>query len=134
MGLSGKDKNALIQQLLQDPALADLVSGVKEGKINPKDIHRMLANILNDHPTIQALDPNDQRAVIGMTGGQVKRLAPKAPRVVNPGEKVLALNRKDLLEWRSETVKKIATPVAFLYEQVRHSLDPRGGRPFIRKW
>lgn len=129
MGRSGKDKNTLVQQLLQDPALSDLVNGVKGGKINPKDIHRILASILNDHPTIQALEPNDQRAMIGMTGGQVKRLAPKAPRVVNPGEKVLALNRNDLLEWRSETVKKIATPVAFLYEQVRHSLELEHGHP-----
>ena len=77
MGRSGKDKNELIQKLLQDSALEGLVNGVKDGTINPKEIHRMLASILNDHPTIQALDPNDQRAVIGMTGGQIKRLAPE---------------------------------------------------------
>ena len=129
MGLSSKEKNTLIQQFLQDTALADLVNGVKGGTVNPKEINRMLASILNDHPTIQALESNDQRAVIGMTGGQIKRLAPKAPRIVNPGEKVLSLKHKELLDWRSKTIKTIATPVAFLYEQVRHSLELEIGHP-----
>ncbi|MEC7983705.1 MAG: NACHT domain-containing protein [Myxococcota bacterium] len=129
MGLSGKDKNTLVQQMLQDPLLAELIDGVKKGNVNPKEIHRTLAGILNEHPTIQALDSNDQRAVIGMTGGQVKRLMPKKPRTINPGERVLALKGQALLDWRAEIVKQTATPVAFLYEQARHSLELEHGHP-----
>ena len=123
MGLSGQDRNQLVDALLSDELTAALREEAAAGTLDPGSIHRRLSALLNESPAIQALDPNDQRAVLGMTNGQIKKLIPKAPKQVGPGEQVLALDGEALLTWRRELTKRMATPVAFVYEQARHGLE-----------
>ncbi len=129
MGLSQQEKNALIAELLADDLTAALRAEAQAGTLDPGSIHRRLSALLNEAPAIQALESNDQRAVLGMTTGQIKRMIPPPPKTIGPGERVLSLEKDALLAWRRELVKQTATPVAFLYEQARHSLELEPAHP-----
>lgn len=127
MGLSNHEKNVLVQQLLAEELTASLRQEAASGTLDPASIHRRLSARLNESPAIAALEPNDQRAVLGMTTGQIKRMIPAAPKEIGPGERVLALSDEALLSWRRELVKKTVTPVAFVFDQARHCLELEAG-------
>ncbi|MEC9072000.1 MAG: hypothetical protein VX938_06455, partial [Myxococcota bacterium] len=129
MGLSNQEKSRLVAELMADDLTREIREEATSGNLDPGSLHRRLSTLLNESSTLAGLEPGDQRAVLGMTTGQIKRLIPQKPRELSPGEQVLGLEGEALWNWRRDLVKRTATPVGFVYEQARHSLELEPGHP-----
>ncbi|MEC7985750.1 MAG: NACHT domain-containing protein [Myxococcota bacterium] len=127
--LSKEQRSQRLRSLVETTEAQKIMQDLKSGVLSVKQLHQTIGFQFNEHPLIQSLGSNDQRALLGMLTGMLRSALPKAPKKLGPGEEILKKNPQERDAWRREQVQRFVSPISYLYSQVRHGLSLERGNP-----
>ncbi len=128
--LSPQEASEQVQALLSSDAGRGLLERIESGELRDnKQIQFAVAATFNDLPSIQGLEPSDQKQVLGRLGGALRKAIPAPPKVLGPGELLAALSKEQRTRWRREQVEAMVTPVAYLAHQAYQALALASDHP-----